>query len=327
MQYCKLSNTDLNTAPVSLGTWAFGSDKWWGYQDDKISTLVLETAVDSGLTLIDTAPVYGRGHSEKVIGSFIRKKKNRQKVILATKLGLSWEDSSPKIFHDLSKKRMQQEIDLSRERLDTDYIDLYQVHWPDPSVAIPQTAEVMRKFYQKGLIKAIGVSNYSLPQIKEFIKYSPLHSIQPCYSMFNRSIESGILPFCRDNNIAVITYAPLCSGILTGKFFFDNVAIPSDINRKIKRPELEGERGSINRQTLLQLKRIADKYEKTLAQLAINWNFSQPGVTSAIVGIRNKDQLRDNLGSMDFNLSSEDMLTVNTILEERFKKISELKHG
>ena len=285
MEYKILGKSQLNVSKIILGTWAFGGDTWWGKQDDKDSSETLQGAIDHGINTIDTAPVYGRGRSERIIGAFLRKRNLRQKVILATKTGLSWQGH--KILHNLSKKRMLEEIDESRRRLETDYFDLYQVHWPDPGTPVGGTAETMYKFYQTGIIKAIGVSNYSVEQMEEFRKYCPLHSLQPPYSMFDRKIEKDIVPFCMENNIAIITYAPLYSGILTGKFFFDNIPVPDDTNRKMKKKDFQEPRLSINKATLSQLKAIASQYKKTLTHLVINWNFSQKGITSSIAGMRN----------------------------------------
>ncbi len=319
MEYRKLGSSSLEVSVICLGTWAFGSDKWWGHQEDKDSLAVLEEALARGVNFVDTAPVYGRGHSEEVIGSFIAQENIREKVILATKLGLRWDGRS--IFHDLSRKRMFDEIDASRRRLKTDYFDLYQVHWYDPDTPVGQVAEIMYKFYQEGIIKAIGVSNYSVAQMNEFKKYSPIHSLQPPYSMFDRGIEEDIIPFCIENSIGIITYAPLYSGLLTGKFFLDDTKIPSDINRKMKRQDLEEPCFSINKTTLLKLKDIADKYRKTLAQLVLNWNYNQQGITSAIAGTRKPAQLYDNLGSVDWKISEEDLKTIDDILAERVEKI------
>ena len=228
MEYRIIKHTNLNVSVLSLGTWAFGGDIWWGKQREDDSQATLEAAIVSrGITTIDTAPVYGRGRSERIIGTFIKKTKLRDKIVLATKLGLSWQGS--RIIHNLKRKRMLEEFDESRTRLQTDYFDIYQVHWPDPEVSIPETASTMHELYQKGLIRAIGVSNYSVAQMKEFIKHSPLHTLQPPYNMFQRQIEKDIVPFCQEKDIAILAYIPLHSGILTGKFFFDNVDIPNDL--------------------------------------------------------------------------------------------------
>lgn len=322
MQTKSIANTNIFVPEVILGTWAFGGDKWWGKQNDNDSRDVLSDAISQGLAAIDTAPVYGRGRSERVIGEFIKSRRLRENVVIATKLGLSWQ--GPKIIHDLSKKRMLEEFDQSRQRLQTDYFDIYQVHFPDPDTPIGQTAEVMHSFYQKGIIKAVGVSNYSVSQMQEFMKYCPLHALQPQYSMFVRDIEAESVPFCIKHNIAIIAYAPLYSGILTGKFFFSDKKIPGDINRRMKKKDLEGVNFEINKNVLQQLKDIADSYKRSLSQLVINWTFNQMGITSAIVGMRTPKQLLDNIGSMGWLISEADIEKIDKILKEREIKIKEL---
>ncbi len=318
----KIKGVTLPVCPLSLGTWAFGGDSWWGKQEDRDSAAAMDAAISNGISLIDTAPIYGRGRSEKLIGDFLAKRKLRAKIILATKLGLSWQ--GPNILYDLTRKRMLEELDESRSRLRTDYFDLYQVHWPDPNTPIGETAETMHKFYDQGIIKAIGVSNYSVSQMQEFMKHSPLHCLQPEYSMFRRGIEGEIVPFCIKNKIAIIAYAPLYSGILTGKFYFDNQPVPNDTNRRMKRKDLEEPLFSINKDALSQLKDIASAYKKTLSQLVINWNFSQKGITSAIAGMRNLKQVQDNVGSLNWSISVGDMQKINQILFQREHKIKAL---
>ncbi|MFH1772376.1 MAG: aldo/keto reductase [Candidatus Omnitrophota bacterium] len=323
MEYRKLGTSELEVSVISLGTWAFGGDNWWGKQDDRDSVETLDCVINSGINFIDTAPIYGKGRSEKIIGAFLSKKNLRQKVLISTKAGLSWQ--GPKIIHDLSKKRILEELDESRSRLRTDYFDLYQAHWPDKNTPIGETAEVFDKLFKNRVIKSVGVSNFSIEQIAEFMKYCPLHSLQPPYSMFNREIESKIVPFCLKNNIGIISYASLYSGILTGKFFFDNIKIPDDTNRKMKKADLEEPGFSINRKILISLKDIALSYGKSLAQLAINWNFSQKSIASSIVGARNKIQADENSKSYGFQISEGDMHTINEILTERDSQLAVLK--
>jgi len=322
MQYVKLGGSGIQVPSMILGTWAFGGGPWWGKQEDRDSVAVLEAAFSAGIYAVDTAPVYGRGRSESIVGAFVDKRKIRDKTIIATKVGLSWKGS--KIIHDLSKNRLLQELDESRKRLRTDYFDLYQVHWPDPDTPIAETAEVMRSLFEKKIIKAVGVSNYSVEQMQEFMRYCPLHSLQPEFSMFNRTIEAEIVPFCIAHNIAILSYAPLYSGLLTGKFFLDGQPIPGDINRKLKAREFQEPRYSINREALVQLKAIASGYKKTLTQLVLNWNFSQRGITAAVVGSRTLRQLQENLGSLGWKIQHADAKQIEMILKERDLKIYSL---
>lgn len=321
MDYRKISNIDIPISPVTLGTWAFGGDKWWGPQEDRNSAEVMREAIKGKITMFDTAPVYGRGRSERVIGDFVRKNNLGQKIILATKVGLSWQGS--KIFHNLKKERMLEEVDASRSRLQADCIDLYQVHWPDPDTPIAETAELMHKLKQKGIIKAVGVSNYSPSQMDEFRSYCPLDTLQPEYSMFNRSIEPETVAYCQKNKIAIITYAPLYSGLLTGKFFLRNQPVPSDTNRQLKSIHFKEPYFSFNKDVLSDLENIASGYQRTLAQLVINWNFSQKGITSSIVGARKPEQIKENLGSMGWQMSESDMEKIDKMLRQREKKFKE----
>ena len=319
MEYRKIDILDLPISVVSLGTWAFGSDEWWGPQSKKDSFSVLKKAIEGNITLIDTAPVYGRGYSETLIGEFIKKHSLRNKVILATKLGLGWEGR--RIFHSLKPERMRQEIQESMDRLQTDYFDLYQVHWHDPDTPIKDTALVMDEFYKNGRIRSIGVSNYTVEQISEFMEHSPLHFLQPPYNMFKRDIEKDIIPFCIKHKICIINYIPLHSGILTGKFFFQDVPVPNDVCRK-KHRDLHEPLFSINKEILTKVKTIADKYNKTLTQLVLKWTYMQQGITSVISGARNIFQIEDILGSTDWELEQKDIDNINEILKERDEKIS-----
>ncbi len=320
MKLRNISNTNLFVSPITLGTWAFGGDKWWGKQEDKDSMEVLETAFASGINTIDTAPVYGRGRSETIIGSFLKKKRIRDDTLIATKLGLS--HNGPKIIHNLNKKRMIEEIDESRKRLQTDYFDIYQVHWPDPETPIAETASVMYNFFKKGIIRAIGVSNYSVAQMKEFMKHCPLHTLQPPYNMFRREIESDTIPFCKKNQISILGYIPLHSGILTGKFFFQNTKIPGDLCRKNHR-DLKEPFYSINKDCLEKIKNIALKYKKTLPQFVINWTKNREGILSILVGARNKQQLKENIQGAGFFIDENDRKEIENILEIRDKRVKQ----
>lgn len=322
MEYRKIQNQERESSAIGLGTWAFGSDIWWGNQNDKDSLSVLEKAINSGVNLIDTAPIYGKGHSEELIGRFFKKNGRREEVVLATKLGLSWHGR--RVYHNLKRKRMIEEIDESRKRLQTDYIDIYQVHWPDVDTPIKETAQVMYEFYSKGLIKVIGVSNYSVLQMKEFMKHSPLQTLQPPYNMFRREIEADIIPFCIENNISIISYIPLQSGILTGKFFFTETKIPKDLCRK-KHRDLGEFFFSLNKEVLKNINEIASKYNKTLTQFVLNWTCHKKGITSVLAGARSINQLEENLGAVDWYIEEEDFRKVEEILEERERCIKNIK--
>jgi len=313
VEYRSIKNLDKKVSVLGLGTWVFGGDSWWGKQDDSVSFAVLERAREKGINFIDTAPFYGRGHSEDVVGKFIKDGGLRKEIILATKLGLDW---SKKGFFNLQRDSMLREMDVSLKRLRTDYIDLYQIHWPDPNTPIGESAATMRGFYEQGLIKAVGVSNYSLPQIKEFMKNCPLHCIQPPYNMFKRGIEKEILPFCIKHGISVVTYSPLHGGVLTGKFFAPGAEIPKDLRRK-NIADLKEPLFSVNKKILAEIKKIAGKYEGPLSRFVLRWTIQRKGITSVLLGARTVEQFTENAGAAEGDISEEDIKILDGILEKR----------
>ncbi len=322
MQYRKLGNSNIRVTTLALGTWAFGGDRWWGKQNDLDSQKTLYRAIELGINFIDTAPIYGNGHSETVVGEALKKEGLRDKVVLATKAGLRWRGSNPEeSFHNLKRESILREAEDSLKRLKTEVIDLYQAHFPDSSTPIAETAQTLDKLYQQGKVKAVGVSNFSVEQMREFMKFCPLHSLQPRYSMFRREIESEILPFCIKNNIAVIAYSPLDNAVLTGKFFFGE-KVPQDKVRSINYG-LEGENFRINKEAAVKLKEIAAKYKKSLAQLALNWAVARRGLTCAIVGARNPAQIEENTGAAGWEIAKEDAQNIESILRKREERIKE----
>jgi aryl-alcohol dehydrogenase-like predicted oxidoreductase len=321
VEYRRLGTSNLNISVVSLGTWAFSSDEWWGRQSDEDSRATIERALELGINFIDTARVYGFGHSEEIVGKVIRGR--REKIILATKTGLSW-DSLGNVYNDLSPNKILKEFGQSLKALKTDYIDLYQIHWPDEKVSIKKSALVLKKLFERGQIKAVGVSNYSVAQMKEFMQYCPLHSLQPLYNLFCREIEEDILPFCYKSKIGIIVYSPLHSGILTGKFF-KGIPIPNDLVRR-GHPDLTGRNFEINRKIILEeLEPLAIKYGISLGQLSINWLTSQKGITSAICGARNPRQIEENVKSVNISLDEGDIKGINEILNKRERLIEKRK--
>jgi len=320
MEYRKYGNLNKAASALGLGSWPFGGDFWWGDQSDRDSLEVLQTAFEGGINLIDTAPIYGNGHSEEVVGKFIKEGGLRKKIILATKLGL---DPNTKGYHNLKKDRMLREIDESLKRLQTDYIDLYQIHWPDPNLPVGESAEMMRNFYERGLIKSVGVSNYSVAQMREFMKYCPLHSLQPPYNMFRREIENEIIPFCAENNISIISYSPLHGAVLTGKYFFDGVKIPGDAVRK-NLTDLKVPFFAVNKKFLAEIKKTAEKYGKTLTQFVLNWTMTRKGIGCVLIGARNKKQIEENLKALGWSITACDLASINKLLSERDSQIAGL---
>jgi len=321
MERRKLGKSGIEVTTLALGTWAFGGDKWWGKQDDLSSQKTLCRAIQLGINLIDTAPVYGNGRSETIVGQTLKEENLREKVVLATKVGLRWKrPDSEDSFECLKRESILEEIEDSLRRLNTDVIDLYQVHYPDADTPIAETAQTLYKIYQKGRIKAVGVSNYDVPQMQEFMKHCPLHSLQPKYNMFRREIESETLPFCRKNNIAVIVYSSLNSGVLTGKFFFGS-KVPHDRVRDVNYDLKEANFG-INKETLLKLRELASKYKRGLAPFALNWITAQEGITSSIVGARRPAQIEENAGAAGWKISRKDLESIEAILKEREERIA-----
>jgi len=213
MEYTVISGTEMNVSRIAQGTWAIGG--WmWGGTDERESIRTIHAALDKGINLIDTAPVYGFGVSEEIVGKAIEERGHREKVFIATKVGLEWHNGS--VSRNSSAGRIRKEVQDSLRRLRTDYIDIYQVHWPDSAIPIEETARTMQALFKEGLIRAIGVSNYSPEQMNQFMSVSELHTVQPPYNLFERQIDRDVLPYVREKNLSTFAYGPLCRGLLTG---------------------------------------------------------------------------------------------------------------
>src|SRR6202050_1334243 len=214
MECVDIAGTTIRASRIALGTWAIGG--WmWGGSDEREAIKTIHAALDRGINLIDTAPVYGFGRSEEIVGKALAMDGRRKRALIATKTGLDWKDGKP--FRNARKARIVEEVEDSLRRLQTDVIDLYQVHWPDPNTAIEETAEAMAALYRAGKIRAIGVSNFSPEQMDAFRAVAPLHTAQPPYNLFERGIEKAVLPYCRDNGITTLVYGSLSRGLLSGR--------------------------------------------------------------------------------------------------------------
>src|SRR5580704_8437537 len=223
-----IKGTTLKSSRIALGTWAIGG--WmWGGTDDEVSIRTIHAALDQGINLIDTAPVYGQGHSEEIVGEALRQHGGRDAVILATKVGIDW--STGRIQRNSTRQRILQELEDSLRRLQTDYIDIYHVHWPDPLVPIEETATTLRELYEQGKIRAIGVSNHSPGQMDRFKAVAPLHTIQPPYNLFEREIEGDVLPYATARQITTLTYGALCRGLLSGAMSTDRHFAKDDMRK------------------------------------------------------------------------------------------------
>jgi aryl-alcohol dehydrogenase-like predicted oxidoreductase len=260
----------------------------WGGSDDALSIRTIQSAVDRGITLIDTAPVYGFGHSEEIVGKALSEGGRRAKVTIATKVALDWKDGKP--FRNASRARIMKEIDDSLRRLRTDVIDLYQVHWPDPNVPVEETAGAMHDLLKAGKIRAIGVSNFSPAQMDKFRAVAPLHTNQPPYNMFEREIERDVLPYCRRNNILTLAYGALCRGLLAGKMTAATKFSGDDLRRND--PKFQSPRFEQYLQAVRQLDRFAaDNYGKSVVHLALRWILDKQGAGFALWGARKPEQL------------------------------------
>jgi len=313
MEKRKFGNTDIEVTPVGLGTWAIGG--WmWGGTDEAQSIDTIHRAVDKGIGLVDTAPVYGFGRSEEIVGKALTNGR-RDQVALATKAALNWNDDQDKVWRDATASRIEREVEDSLKRLQTDRIDIYQIHWPDPKTPMEETARALEKLYQAGKIRAIGVSNFTPSQMDELRKSVPLHSLQPPYNLFERGIEQDILPYCRENGIATITYGGLCRGLLTGKMREDTQFTGDDLRKSD--PKFQGDRYRQYLNAVAELDQFArERYQKNVLALALRWLVDQPGVTTALWGARKPEQL-DPVDEIEgWSLDQEAMATIDGILEK-----------
>lgn len=315
MKTRKFGNTDIEVTPVGLGTWAIGG--WmWGGTDESQSIDTIHAAIDKGIKLIDTAPVYGFGRSEEIVGKALAGGR-RDKVVLATKVAMNWnEDES--VWRDARAERIQKEVEDSLRRLQTDTIDIYQIHWPDPVTPMEETAKAMEKLLKDGKIRAIGVSNFTPEEMDEFQKFAPLHSLQPPYNLFERGIEDDVLPYCLDKGIATITYGGLCRGLLSGKMSKDSEFEGDDLRNND--PKFQGERFEQYLNAVAALQDYAESnYGKSVLALALRWLIDRKGVTTALWGARRPDQLDPVSNVEGWSLSDEDMKAIDGILDQHIK--------
>lgn len=315
MKTRNLGNTSLKLTTIGLGTWAIGGP-WqygWGPQDDENSMKSIFEAMDSGINWIDTAPIYGCGHSEEVVGKAI--KQMSQKPIIATKCGLLWNEKR-EMRYSLKSDSILKECDDSLKRLGVDTIDLYQMHWPNPDEDIEQGWEAMVKCQEAGKVRYIGVSNLSVSQLERIKNIHPVASLQPPYSMLNRDIETDILGYCGDNNIGLVVYSPLQTGLLTGKFTEESVLkLPEDDYRRTTDANFQQPQLSRNLKIVDSLKIIASERGKSLAQLAVAWTLSRQEVTSSIVGARKPGQIVETSMAGDWELDANTLTEINVVLK------------
>ena len=313
METINIDGLALPASRIALGTWAIGG--WmWGGSDENAAIRTIHTALDSGINLIDTAPVYGFGRSEELVGKALAGGR-RQRALIATKVGLDWRDGKP--FRNSSAARLRREIEDSLRRLRTDVIDIYQVHWPDESVPIEETAEVLDEFRRAGKIRAIGVSNHSPAQMDRFRTVAPIRTVQPPYNLFERQIESDVLPYAEQTGLTVLAYGALCRGLLTAKITTATQFEGDDL-RKID-PEFQQPRLKQYLAAVAALERLArERYGKTVLALAIRWLLDR-GHIVALGGARRPDQVTPVSEAMGWSLDDATMRDIDKILAETIK--------
>jgi aryl-alcohol dehydrogenase-like predicted oxidoreductase len=303
----QLGKSDLLITPIGFGSWAVGGSGYafaWGPQDDNESIAAIHRALDLGINWIDTAAVYGLGHSEEVVARALKGRSQRPYVF--TKCERVW-DAQGKVSGSLKADSLRRELEASLRRLQTDVIDLYQVHWPEPDADIEEGWSALAQFQAEGKVRYLGVSNFNVEQMRRAQAIAPITSLQPPYSLIRRGIEQEILPFCAEQQIGVIVYSPMASGLLTGKMTRERVAqLPDDDWRKrgdqFQEPQL-----SQNLQLVELLQEFGQRHGRSPGEVAIAWTLRHPTVTAAIVGGRRPDQVDDILGAADFRLSDEEL--------------------
>ena len=315
MEFTKISGTDIESSRIGLGCWAIGGWLWGGSEErESIDTII--SALERGITLIDTAAIYGFGRSEEIVGKAITEYGNRENIVLATKAGLDW--TSGKVYRNSTRDRIMKEVEDSLTRLQTDYIDIYQIHWPDYDTPIEETAKAMNELFEKGTIKAIGVSNYSPEQMDVFRKNSPLHTSQPPYNLFERGIEEDIAPYCDDNKITMLLYGAICRGLLSGRMKPDTKFEGDDIRKadpKFGEPRFAQYLKAVD----LLDKYAQEHYGKRIIHLAVRWVLDKEPSHIALWGARRPSQL-DPVGDiMGWSLGKGDFEAIDKILEETVK--------
>lgn len=316
MKYRYLGNSNLKVSAVGLGTWAYGNDTF-GEVEDQQSIETIRTAVQSGINLIDTAPAYGAGHAEKVVGRAI--KGIRDKVIIATKCGTHRE--GPKYIRDLSPARIRREIEDSLRRLDIEQIDLYQIHWPDPDTPLEESVDELLKLKQEGKFKYLGVCNFDIELMDQISDMTDIISLQPQYSLLKREIEEELLPYIIKNNLGSLSYGTLGGGILSAKYEERPQFDDEKDNRAGFYPFFKEENWQQTQSLIELLREIAEIHKQTPAQVAINWSINRPAITTALVGAKSEKQAMENAAAADFNLSEEEMIRLTAKSEEVINKL------
>jgi aryl-alcohol dehydrogenase-like predicted oxidoreductase len=302
----QFGKTDMQITPIGIGAWAIGGS--WGSQDDKLSIATIKRGLDLGINWIDTAAIYGLGHSEDIVREAI---KGREKPYIFTKCSLVWDENN-NVSNVMKADSIQRECEASLKRLGIDAIDLYQIHWPNPDIEIEEGWTTLAKLKKEGKVRHIGVSNFSVEQLKRAEKIAPVETLQPPYSLVNPGVQDEILPYCLQQNIGVIAYSPMASGLLTGRMSKERIAnLPDDDWRK-GNPNFNAPRVDRNLALADLLIDIAASHNVTAGVVAIAWTLQNPAVTASIVGLRNPQQIDELIVANDFRLSAAEFERINT---------------
>ena len=311
-----LGNSDLQLTPIGFGAWAIGGGNWeytWGPQDDNESIAAIHRALDLGVNWIDTAAIYGLGHSEEVVGRALNTYSGARPLVF-TKCSMRWHPDRT-IYRSLKADSLREELEGSLRRLGVDVIDLYQIHWPNPESELEEGWETLAKFRKEGKVRWIGVSNFTVEQMKRIQKIAPVTSLQPPYSMLRRAVEKEVLPFAQANGIGVINYSPMVSGLLTGKMTAERVAaLPADDWRR-RSPEFNEPRLSRNLKLVELLREIGNSHGVTPGVVAVAWTLHHPAITAAIVGGRSAQQVEGLVPALEFRLGEEEFARINAFLD------------
>lgn len=315
MQTKQLGNTDMHLTPLGMGTWAIGGGGWvggWGSQDDAEFIATIHKALDLGINWIDTAAAYGLGHSEEVVARALKGRSNKPYVF--TKCSTVWNEKR-EVSNTLKADSLRKEVENSLRRLQTDVIDLYQIHWPNPDEEVEEGWSTLAQFKKEGKVRYIGISNFNVDQMQRAQKIAPISSLQPPYSLIKRDIEQDILPFCQEHNIGVIVYSPMQSGLLTGAINADFVQkLPEDDWRR-NSPEFNEPRLSRNLKLVDLLRKIGEAHDRSPGEVAIAWALRHPAVTAAIVGGRHPYQVERNIGAADFRLNQDEIEQIESFVK------------
>jgi aryl-alcohol dehydrogenase-like predicted oxidoreductase len=316
LQKVRFGKTDLEITPVGFGAWAIGGTGWrgaWGHQDDDEAVGAIRRAVELGINWVDTAAVYGLGHSEELVALALKGVPDAERPYVFTKSSLLWNENG-NVLNSLKKDSVKRECEESLRRLQTDAIDLYQIHWPNPDEDIEEGWGAMAELKEEGKVRHIGVSNFDVSQMERANAIAPVETLQPPYNMLNRDVEEEILPYCGENDIGVIVYSPMRSGLLTGKMTPERVQnMPSDDWRR-SADDFQEPKLFKNLELVEKLREIGERHGRSPAEVAIAWTLRHPAVTAAIVGGRRPDQVDGTIEAAEFRLSEDEIEEIETAI-------------